>query len=99
MFNATNDGEMKGFRLKFENGWTVSIQFHERNYCDKDNSTAEMAAYDKHGNWYKFGGRHIDYDETVIGWQTPEQVSDFMHHIRGLGDEQSSFLSDDRKTG
>ena len=52
MFKATKN---KGFTMKFENGYTISVQFGEGNYCstiNEDNEfttsiSAEVAIYDK----------------------------------------------------
>lgn len=62
MFKVT-DG--KGFHIEFENGITVSVQFGAGNYCQNYNSRetvlqtggnmtsmdAEVAIWDKEGNW------------------------------------------------
>ncbi len=66
-----------GFQMKFKNGWTVSVQWHKGAYSDDDNTTAEIAAWDKDNNWFVFE-RNVD---TVKGWQTPEEVATFIKMI------------------
>lgn len=82
----------KGFHVKFENGWTVSVQFGPGNYCENKNSDcklpraidlwtspdAEIAAWDAQGNWH-----HFESDD-VEGQQTPAQVLAFMNKISSL---------------
>jgi hypothetical protein len=76
----------KGFHITFENGWVVSVQFGAGNYCDHHNSddydrnlghskTAEIAAWDKDGNWH-----HFEHD-TVDGYKTPAEVLEFINMI------------------
>ena len=72
MFKINEDGFTMGFR----NGWTVSVQWHQGAYSDAQNSTAEVAAWDEDGKWWIF-----DDGDTVAGWQTPEEVAEFLHKI------------------
>ena len=88
MFKITSG---KGFQMKFANGWTVSVQFGKGNYCDhyhatwseevdvslgaKGSSTAEIAAWDSEGTWHDFG------TDTVKGYCTPNEVSEFISMI------------------
>lgn len=84
----------KGFKITFANGNTISVQWGPVNYCDPTHpegrnakhdepmkndfweaETVEVAAWDKDQNWHNFG-----YDQ-VNGWQTPEQVLEFMNFI------------------
>lgn len=82
MFETTDNG----FRIKFANGWTVSVQWNPGNYSDNHQSrmsrdtkmastTAEVAAWDKDGKWFDFG------DNTVYGWTSPEDVARFIYLI------------------
>ena len=90
----------KGFHLKFENNWTVSVQFGEYNYCTRtdvgptvstvghQSNDAEIAAWDKNGNWYKFSN-----GEQVKGWQSADEIADFIQFIKnckGNADDVSS---------
>lgn len=84
MFRITNG---KGFHITFVNGYTVSVQFGEGNYCavrygkDGDDSpNAEVAAWqERDSGWVKLGE-----NDDVIGWQTPDQVLEIMNKIATL---------------
>jgi len=70
----------RGFWLKFENGYTLSVQFGTGNYCanrdfpsvdskwHEDCPDAEIALWDRHDAWYEWE------DDTVRGWCTPDEV-------------------------
>ena len=78
-----------GFHITFENGWTVSVQFGNGNYCDNYNhdmmsrdpvppsANAEVAAWpDRAGAWHRFAD-----GDTVRGCMTPAEVLAFMNEI------------------
>jgi hypothetical protein len=83
-----------GFKVTFENGWTVSVQFGSFNYCDKSSFDLKGIVPEppKDGFWLsptaevavlKPDGRFArisDCDE-VMGWQTPEQVLALMAQV------------------
>lgn len=80
----TNTMTNAGFQMTFENGWTVSVQWGGGTYSDNhytdfrtviDSANAEVAAWDKFGNWHDFG------EDTVKGWQTPDEVARFIQFI------------------
>lgn len=78
MFEASE----KGFHITFANGWTVSVQFGRGNYCEnrgalenKPSKNAEIWAY--HKDFRK-------YPIDPIGWQTPEQVAEFIQTVKEL---------------
>lgn len=90
MFKITQG---KGFHITFDNGWTASVQWGSGNYCEnfdldarsadanagaKGSKTAEIAAWDKDGNWYNFG------DDNVKGYVTPNQVLTFLNMVAGF---------------
>lgn len=66
----------EGFHLSLENGYTVSVQWKENNYCTKDGKTAEIAAWDKSGNWVK-----LNEDNDIAGWKTIEETLEIIHDI------------------
>ena len=77
-----------GFSMKFENGWTVSVQFGTMHYCSNKHmvrvkeqscANAEIAAWDGKDNWYEFDG---DPYKTVNGWCDADQVADFITMIK-----------------
>lgn len=75
-----------GFSIRFENGWTISVQWHCFAYCDRkssslspitdtnpaDSATAEIAIWNEEGDWYDFGS------DTVLGYCTPDEVADWI---------------------
>lgn len=76
----------RGFKLTFDNGNTVSVQFSPDNYCTQSESKgngysksqcpdAEIAAWDKNNNWYRFGG------DEVMGWVTPDYIASFIAFV------------------
>ena len=78
----------KGFQMTFANGWTVSIQFGQGNYCDNkytkekhivpDCINAEIAAWDANGIWHDFG------NDTVKGYCSPDEVAVFIAEISAI---------------
>ena len=84
-----------GFQMTFKNGWTISVQWHTGAYCERKGESypwsskdpnpatskdAEIAAWDKDGNWYQF-----EHDQ-VLGWQTTDEVAEWMDIISSLTD-------------
>ena len=78
----------KGFHITLDNGWTVSVQFGAKNYCDNyysssrlhaSSTTAEIAAWDEHGQRHKF-----DTGATVKGYCSPAEVLAFINLIAAL---------------
>ena len=80
-FTATQN---KGFRMKFDNGFEISVQWGAENYCEKksfntdidprkeriwESKNAEIAVFDDEGI-VTIGG-----DDQVIGWLTPDEVA------------------------
>lgn len=80
----------RGAHFHFSNGWTASVQWGESNYCDRlsrpvdprygaHSTTAEIAAFPTNDSpshpcrWYQFPDGH-----DIQGWQTPEQVAQFL---------------------
>jgi len=83
--------ENKGFVMTFANGWTISVQFGYGNYCDNRNhpngfgfsqkqeitesQDAEIAIWDKDGEWYDFG------NDQVKAYQTAEEVAEWINKV------------------
>ena len=74
----------KGFRMKFENGFEISVQWGTENYCEKrtyntdvdptkeriwESTNAEIAIFDDEGI-ISIGG-----DDQVIGWLSSNEVA------------------------
>jgi len=84
-----------GFQITFANGYTVSVQWGEGNYCDnRDNraankfadnipgvpcKNAEIAAWDSAGKWVD-----MENGDVVDGWKTPEEVAAFIQKISSI---------------
>ena len=78
--------------MTFENGWTISVQWHASAYCGRkrdsafgkedlnpaESPDAEIAMWDSQGNWYLFGR------DTVLGYQTPDQVAKWIELTKSL---------------
>ena len=82
MFKLMKTDFNTGFQMTFENGWTVSVQWGPGNYIsDRGHNgmseDAEIAAWDKDGNWYYFE----DQNDNVKGWVSADEVSRFMSWI------------------
>lgn len=74
----------KGFRMEFENGFSISVQWGTENYCEKksfntdidprkeriwESTSAEIAVFNEEGI-VPIGG-----DDQVIGWLSPNEVA------------------------
>lgn len=81
-----NDNGGTGFHIVFGNGWTASVQWGRGTLSENrfgtsrtESADAEVAAWDKDGNWYSFG------DDNVRGWCTPEEVASFLQMVSSFG--------------
>lgn len=81
----------KGFQVKFDNGYTVSVQFGPGNYASNRNldfveninkpmtaDTAETALLDPDGNFVPYK------DDDVQGYQSPADVLALMNYAASL---------------
>jgi len=78
--------ENKGFRMKFDNGFSISVQWGTMNYCEKKNlmaeykaemkenyiksTDAEVAVFDSEGGMLAIGD-----EDSVIGWLGTDDVA------------------------
>ena len=70
-----------GFKMSFENGFTISVQFHASHRCDGGNTTAEVAIWDNDNNWYLFSDgtwQKMPAYTEVMSYQTSEQVANLI---------------------
>lgn len=86
--NTPNNG--KGFRMTFDNGLSLSVQWGTMNYCDNNSmrrdvndsscANAEVAVWDQNGKWMTkvFIPGLMD---DVAGYLTPNDVSDLMSKV------------------
>lgn len=80
----------KGFSMTFENGLTISVQFGGNNYCanyltetaGKEHlqphtycPDAQIAIWDKKGNWFNFGC------DTIKGYCSTEEVANWIYKV------------------
>jgi hypothetical protein len=85
----------KGFQMKFENGWTISVQFGYGNYCDNyqhpdgfdfakglnvvQSSDAEIAIWS--GDTWGSDWYTFENGDTVLGHQAPDQVAQWISKV------------------
>lgn len=81
--SAPFDGGNQGFHMTFDNGFTVSVQWGKRNYCDEGETTAEVAVWDtrRRGEPFVYVPGFSIEDDDVIPRQTPEQVAALMEYV------------------
>jgi hypothetical protein len=89
MFDITMN---KGFHMKFDNGFSVSVQWGSGNYCSNRASsvkfgdpvpastTAEVAAFDPAGNLIHLS----EGDGFVMGYMSADRVLAFMNAVSQL---------------
>jgi hypothetical protein len=92
MFTSTFN---KGFQMTFENGWTISVQWGARNYCennnfqeyDRDEWTKRDPMYDCNNAevaiWRKEDDKWYTFEngDTVKGWSTPDEVAELINKV------------------
>jgi hypothetical protein len=84
MFKTSTENARPGFAMTFNNGWTISVQWHEGAYCegkysaDKTSANAEIAIWNQSGNWFDFG------DNQVKGYCTAEEVLEWMNKTANM---------------
>ena len=80
MLTARKDDFYEGFSMTFANGYTISVQFGQGNYCSRDVRnkavSAEIAIWDKDGTWYNFG------HDTVKGHCSPDELVTWMKKVK-----------------
>lgn len=64
----------EGFKVVFDNGWTVSVQWHEITNSDRGLTTCELWAWDSKDNAY---GEPVDS-------ATPEDMLNYMCKINSF---------------
>ena len=74
----------KGFFIRFNNGYEVSVQFGTYNYSDNGKTTAEVAVFDPKGELVKLG----EHDD-VLGRVTPERVAELIYEYSLIKKEET----------
>lgn len=86
-FSITRGG---GFHIRFENGWTISVQFGDGTYSDnylkitpeetraacQSSTTAELAIIDPDGELYTMRG-----EAEVFAYQKPADLLEMMNTV------------------
>jgi hypothetical protein len=81
MFNAYNDLMNTGFSMKFDNGYTISVQFDPiTNHCSNGKDTAECAVFNPDGDIFRLD----DWDQNVKGWMKPKEVLELMNRVESM---------------
>ena len=85
--NVFNSSTIKaGLTMTFENGFTISIQFGQGNYCDnkfesKDScKNVEIAIFDKENKFFRLPQMNQD----IEGWVTMDELADFIQQVKNL---------------
>ena len=88
-----NTGFEQGFHMTFKNGYTISVQFGNGNYCsnrltpigiDREEKTlgkcsnCETAILKPNGKFLKYKG------DDVQGWQTADEVAETIAYVKSL---------------
>lgn len=87
----------RGFRLTFENGWSISIQWGWASYCRnypgrlldggppvEESHDAEIAAWDMQERWLDFDEMTHAENSAVLGFQTCDDVLKWIDQISQL---------------
>ena len=84
VFKTVTDKEMNhnGFHLTFANGCTISVMFGKYTYSDEGQTTAEVAAWDKNGDWMVWSEEKWvtlkEYQTDIMSHVTPDELSRMM---------------------
>lgn len=74
---------MDGLRVTFDNGWTVSVQWGQGNYCEnRDLPISKFENHDSHPSpnaevaiWHLDEPlHHLGAFDEVVGWLDPDRV-------------------------
>ena len=77
-----------GFWAKFDNGWTMSVQWRTGDYATI--STVEIAAWDTDQPedstvWWDFEeGKPVPPKTSVLGWVTSDELGGYMNDIASI---------------
>lgn len=75
-----------GFHMTFANGCTISVMFGKHSYCDAGQTTAEVAVWNKKGEWMIFDWKQKDWTiipegSDVMSHCSPEEVAMYMETL------------------
>lgn len=75
------DPTITGGRLRLPNGFTISVQWKEMNYCDE--RTAEVAVWDDMKRWVRFG--EGEWADTVRGYTNTRELFLIITQVMSFG--------------
>jgi hypothetical protein len=86
----------KGVNMKFENGFEVSIQFGQNNYCTTISQTlertistsAEMAIYDHNNKMIEVFPSYGGNTDSVEGWLGTDDVVKIISIVANASDQK-----------
>ena len=75
-----------GWHVKFDNGWTLSAQWHKGCYANKDGSLVELAAYNEDDTaWWDFSrNKPVKPASYVEGHVKRTDIPKYMDQIRDI---------------
>ena len=91
-----------GFKMTFENGWTISVQWSSFNYCanrdfgtttttqERECVNAECAVWDTNGDWFK-----LTASDDVQGWMSPDEVAELIRQVQAFSPALDSEAVDE----
>ena len=89
----------KGFRMTFENGFAISVQWGVGNYCEKkdsgewneatkhdywDSNSAEIAVFGKDGEFITI----TNYPDVIAGWLSTDKVAKVITIVQSATTEE-----------
>jgi hypothetical protein len=79
---TNKEHEKDGFQITFENKYTISVIFGKYTFSDQGETTAEVAAWNKDGNWVTYSeGKWLALQEgstEVMSHCTADEVAEMM---------------------
>lgn len=78
-FSVVDDDWRTGFQITFENGFGVSVQFAQMNYCDGGETSAEVAVLSPSGNLISIGA-----NDEILASVSPEDLVGILVVVRKM---------------
>ena len=104
-FTATQN---KGFRMKFDNGYSISVQWGTINYCEKKNLMAEYKDEIKEPTWKSTTAEIAVFNDTrivpvgkhddIIGWCSADEVAKIIAIIQSAHPDNEEEMVEEIKS-
>ena len=104
-FTATQN---KGFRMKFDNGYSISVQWGTINYCEKKNLMAEYKDEMKEPTWKSrtaeiavFNGTRmvlVGKHDDIIGWCSADEVAKIIAIVQSAHPDNEEEMVEEIKS-